>query len=119
MGEGAITRCTLGPLCNGSNFVLINRCVARSVADPCNNMAFSTDGISWGKPIEMNFTKYAISSEAPGAVGIPGAIIMSHNGGTGDNSSLLGGGGDLAGNNFYLQLPPVIDNNTSLIYLDD
>jgi hypothetical protein len=35
----------------------------------------------------MNFTEYAVSSEAPGAVGVPGGLVMSHNGGPGLNQS--------------------------------
>jgi hypothetical protein len=68
MGEAAITRCTLGEACNGSAFVMVNRCVSRS--NPlmaCRNMAFSADGVHWDPAVETNFTRFAESSAAPGA----------------------------------------------------
>jgi len=86
LGEAQIAQCSSGA-CGGNNFALLSRGPGRS--QPCVFVRFSSDAVHWGQREGLNLSRYSEYPQAPGALGVPGALLMTHGGG--DGTSLLHG----------------------------
>jgi hypothetical protein len=86
VAEAAFARCTLGDVCRGANWVLVNRNGLAHTPDWRQpTIAFSEDGVHWGSQMEVNLSHWSLAGGAPGAVGVPGALVVSRPGGGGIN----------------------------------
>jgi hypothetical protein len=56
----------------------------------CKSLAFSKDGINFEPPVTLNVTRFATSNEAPGAVAVPGALVITHVGANGSHVPVRG-----------------------------